>query len=78
MRAGLRCKSKIRLLQLTGTFQREEGQQRARELRKIRLKGDLKRLQNKVENVKEGIRVAKIESKMKIGQEVKINKRYFK
>lgn len=55
-------------MQLTGTLKWEEGQQRTSELWKIKLKGDLKRLQNKLENVKGGIRVAKIEGTMKIGR----------
>lgn len=70
------CESKI--MQITVTFKWEEGQQRAHELWKIELRGDLKKLQDKLENVKGTIRVGKIEGKMKIGQEVKISKRDFK
>lgn len=65
-------------MQITVTFKWEEGQQRAHELWKIELRGDLKKLQDKLENVKGTIRVGKIEGKMKIGQEVKISKRDFK
>lgn len=43
-----------------------------------RLNLEGKKLKDNLENIKGAIRVGKIESKMKIGQEVKINKRDFK